>query len=251
MPSPLNVPLVSSSAAGPHLHDARARQRFPWRRLLPVQLVMGLCAATANAAPGAEPQFAEDARAALQQDAAVQTADYEMTSAVMPSVGGFDPFWQTTVAGPSGNHFNSTQHLDLTRWLTPESANSQGRFGVLLGMSGPGPSAASASSVSGSFSPASLDMGLRWRSRLESGRHLDVSAWTRAPQWSQPQDAISMIWQAQQPLYGTRVEVQWASSRTRGLVPEFGAIGVQLQGGSRLVLRARKGGPMLYYRARF
>jgi hypothetical protein len=34
-------------------------------------------------------------------------------------------------------------------------------------------------------------------------------------------------------------------------VPEFGAVGVQLQGGSKLVLRARKGGPMLYYRARF
>jgi hypothetical protein len=80
---------------------------------------------------------------------------------------------------------------------------------------------------------------------------LDIAAWARAPQWSQPQDAMGLIWQSQQPVYGTRVEVQWASSRTRGLVPEFGAIGVQLQGGSRLVLRARKGGPMLYYRAKF
>lgn len=33
--------------------------------------------------------------------------------------------------------------------------------------------------------------------------------------------------------------------------PEFGAIGVQLQGDSRLLLRVRRGGPMLYYRAKF
>jgi len=45
--------------------------------------------------------------------------------------------------------------------------------------------------------------------------------------------------------------VQWTSSRAGSLVPEFGAIGVQLQGDSRLLLRVRRGGPMLYYRAKF
>ena len=54
-----------------------------------------------------------------------------------------------------------------------------------------------------------------------------------------------------QPVRGTRLEVQWSASRTRGLVPELGAIGVQLQGDARLVLRARRGGPMVYYRAKF
>jgi len=33
--------------------------------------------------------------------------------------------------------------------------------------------------------------------------------------------------------------------------PELGAIGVQLQGDSHLLLRVRRGGPMLYYRAKF
>lgn len=33
--------------------------------------------------------------------------------------------------------------------------------------------------------------------------------------------------------------------------PELGAIGVQLQGDSRFLLRVRRGGPMLYYRAKF
>ena len=73
-----------------------------------------------------------------------------------------------------------------------------------------------------------------------------MTAWAEAPP-----DAVDLIWQREHLVYGTRLEVQWASSRTRGLVPEFGAIGVQLQGGSRLVLRARRGGPMLYYRAKF
>ena len=64
-------------------------------------------------------------------------------------------------------------------------------------------------------------------------------------------NAMGMIWQQDQPRFGTRLEVQWSSSRTRGLVPEFGAIGLQLEGNSRLLLRARGGGPMLYYRTRF
>ncbi|PZU35881.1 MAG: hypothetical protein DI574_11870, partial [Acidovorax sp.] len=65
-------------------------------------------------------------------------------------------------------------------------------------------------------------------------------------------DAMGMIWGRDQGSnFGTRLEVQWSASRTRGLVPELGAIGVQLQGDARLVLRARRGGPMVYYRAKF
>ena len=139
-----------------------------------------------------------------------------------------------------------TDFIDVTRWLTPDAPH---RVGMSLGLNTAAPPA-------GGFAaqgqgPVSLDLGVRWRSRLEGGRHLDVSAWAQPPQRGPSPDAMGLIWQAQQPVYGTRVEVQWASSRTRGLVPEFGAIGVQLQGNSRLVLRARKGGPMLYYRAKF
>ena len=35
------------------------------------------------------------------------------------------------------------------------------------------------------------------------------------------------------------------------LEPEFGAIGVKLEGDSQLLLRTRSGGPMLYYRTKF
>ena len=64
-------------------------------------------------------------------------------------------------------------------------------------------------------------------------------------------DAQGMIWQQDQPAFGTRLEVQWSSSLAPGWAPEFGAIGLQLEGNSRLLLRARGGGPMLYYRTKF
>ena len=168
----------------------------------------------------------------------------EVSTSVLPSLS--DPFTSSHLQRHGATtRFNATQHLDVTRWFTPESTH---RFGLSLGMSAPSPSpalSAAGSSNTGFSSAPQLDLGVRWRSELQRGRHLDVSAWAQAP------DAMTQIWQSQSPAYSTRVEVQWASSRTRGLVPEFGAVGVQLQGGSRLVLRARKGGPMLYYRAKF
>lgn len=198
---------------------------------------VGLAAASAaNTAWGADPRdlrFADQAWASLQQEASGPSSAYELNSIVLPRLG------------------DTTQHIGVTRWIAPESLNAWGSFGLSLGVSAPAPSAAAAPLAAGAVAPAGLDLGVRWRSRLDSGRHLDITAWAHAPSWSPPQDAMGMIWQSQQPMYGTRVEVQWASSRTHGLVPEFGAVGVQLQGGSRLVLRARKGGPMLYYRAKF
>ena len=204
-----------------------------------------LCWALASPAQSSETQFGEDAMATLlEEKPSSAVSSFEVNTSVLPSVN--DPFTaghlQRNGAAAS---FNATQHLDVTRWLTPEASN---RFGLSLGMSAPAPSHAlsAAGSANTGFSSASqLDLGVRWRSELQRGRHLDVSAWAQTP------DAMTQIWQTQAPVYSTRVEVQWASSRTRGLVPEFGAIGVRLQGGSRLVLRARKGGPMLYYRARF
>lgn len=186
--------------------------------------------------------------------ASVSPAAYEVNSRVLPSLG--DTNWSSIPSqrpGATGGFANATQHVDVTRWFTPDAPRS---VGFSLGFTSAAPSAGALANAShfnnGTATPTSLDLGVRWRSRLASGRHLDVSAWAQTPQLAQPSpDAMGLIWQQQQPVYGTRVEMQWASSKTRGLVPEFGAIGVQLQGGSRLVLRARKGGPMLYYRAKF
>jgi hypothetical protein len=211
----------------------------------------GLCAMAAGAAWAADSPFASAAKDAWHQETAALSTPPEVTSAVLPSVAEAAPAPQTLPLGHAAVNFNQTQHVEITQWLVPPSSRAWGRFGLSLGLSGPGPATAAATLVNNSIPPSSLDWGMRWRTPLDGGRHLDIAAWARTPQWSQPQDAMGLIWQSQQPTFGTRVEVQWASSRTRGLVPEFGAIGVQLQGGSRLVLRARKGGPMLYYRAKF
>ncbi len=45
--------------------------------------------------------------------------------------------------------------------------------------------------------------------------------------------------------------MQFKSARSRGLVPELGAIGMQLDSGAKLSLKTKRGGPMLYYRAAF
>ncbi|WP_422843191.1 hypothetical protein [Acidovorax sp. M2(2025)] len=233
MPQPLSFRLVCCS------------RRWP--------LGLGCLALAAGAAWAEEAPLAEDAKVALQHETAALGAaqSIEINSRILPMAADSAPAAHGVPPGYAGSGATQTQHLDITRWLTPASSGAWGQFGLSLGVSAPSPGAAAPALAPGSGSPASLDLGMRWRSRLDSGRHLDIAAWAQAPQWGQPQDAMNLIWQSQQPAYGTRVEMQWASSRTRGLVPEFGAIGVQLQGGSRLVLRARKGGPMLYYRAKF
>lgn len=215
-----------------------------------------VCWASLGSSHAVEAAFGSDALARWQEEWQEEkqafAPSFELNTAILPSVGdalNAGKAYRGGFANGAGSYSsNATQHLDLTRWLTPESPN---RFGLTLGLSGPvsllpGPHhAAAGTAPAAAQQPIQLDLGVRWRSQLQQGRHLDVSA------WAQTLDAMGLIWQTQPPTYGTRVEVQWASSRTRGLMPEFGAIGVQLQGGSRLVLRARKGGPMLYYRAKF
>lgn len=227
----------------PSFTTAQVSSLCPYRAWL---LLAGLAAA-APAAWAADGQFADDTMAAWQEESSRSATHpgYEVNSLVLPSLD--DPLaWGASQRPGFGDGSNATQRIDVTRWLTPDAPH---RVGMSLGLNAAAPPAgAFAAQGQG---PVSLDLGVRWRSRLEGGRHLDVSAWAQPPQRGPSPDAMGLIWQAQQPVYGTRVEVQWASSRTRGLVPEFGAIGVQLQGNSRLVLRAKKGGPMLYYRAKF
>ncbi|MES2613507.1 MAG: hypothetical protein V4679_24855 [Pseudomonadota bacterium] len=184
--------------------------------------------------------------ASLHEKTARPSSFYEINSVVLPDFGDYSARINA-LPGSSGYHFNSTQSIDLTGWLI--TRESYGKFGLSVGMSAP--AAGAAPLATDAANPASVDLGVRWRSQRESGPQFDISAWARAPQMAPSSDALSMIRDAQQPLYGTRFELQWESSKTRGLVPEFGAVGVQLQGGSRLLLRARKGGPMLYYRSRF
>ena len=132
----------------------------------------------------------------------------------------------------------SIQYTDITGWLTPRQASSLGlTLGIVSGNAG--------------STPMAYDLGVRWRSQLNARVQLNVHAWARTPQHWAIRDAQGMIWDKEQNAFYTRLEVQWATSRTHGLVPEFGAVGLQLEGNSRLLLRARRGGPMSYYRTKF
>lgn len=153
---------------------------------------------------------------------------------------------EISASAPSTDMPGQSMRLSVTRWMAP---NRIGSFGFSLDMELP---------VQGdrppypwATPPWRTDLGVRWRMPLGSDHRLDMGVWTHTGRAGQQSDAMGMIWQQQQPAFGTRLEVQWSSSRTGGLMPEFGAIGVQLEGNSRLLLRAKRGGPMLYYRTRF
>lgn len=136
--------------------------------------------------------------------------------------------------------------VDVTRWMPPGRAGSLGfSLGMVL------PTQRDLRPYATTTAPWKTDVGVRWRMPLGSDHQLDMAVWARTNRYGQESDAMGMIWRQEQSRYGTRLELQWTSSRTHGLMPEFGAVGVQLEGDSRLLLRVRRGGPMLYYRTRF
>lgn len=131
-------------------------------------------------------------------------------------------------------------HLSITRWRPwGDSA-----LGVSLGVPLAGtPSTAPA--------PEALQLSLHWRSRPRGRWQWGLSGWADWPAMSTGAPGSDARFGPEHAAYTAQVEVQWQSARYGGLIPEYGAIGVQLQGGSRLMLRARHGGPMIYYRVRF
>jgi hypothetical protein len=92
----------------------------------------------------------------------------------------------------------------------------------------------------------SFDLGLRWSHKLQS-QQVDITAWRRM---NGDDDAYSLV-QARQPLYGARFEMALSAARKPGFAADLGFIGVQLQGGARISIKRKNGGPMLYYRTTF
>jgi hypothetical protein len=137
--------------------------------------------------------------------------------------------------------YTATQRVDVTRWMA-------GGLGLSIGLATQASAAPAALAMAAPLWEPTL--GVHWRTPLGGGMALDLSTWASLSNRNQPL-ATDMIWQQRPPQYGTRLEVQWRSNRTGGLVPEFGAIGVRLEGHSQLLLRARAGGPMVYYRTKF
>ena len=125
--------------------------------------------------------------------------------------------------------------------LTPFTASGNG-LGAVLGLA-----SASSPGAPGLQQRTSVDLGLRWTQRLQNQHRIDITAWRRM---NTPDDAYSMI-QMRQPLYGARVEMNLSGGRRSGLLFDTGFIGMQLEGGARITVKRRNGGPMVYYRTKF
>ena len=95
--------------------------------------------------------------------------------------------------------------------------------------------------------PQVMDLGLRWRYIASSSARFDLTAYRRMPN----ADAISLV-ESRDPSYVARVEIGMGSTPLRkGFVADRGFFGLQLEGGARLTMRRKNGGPMLYYRNDF
>jgi hypothetical protein len=100
----------------------------------------------------------------------------------------------------------------------------------------------------GNATASSFDLGVMWRHTTGNDRQIDVTAWRRM---TPAPDAITQIQQQQQPTYGARIEMQLKPARVPGLAAEAGFLGIQMQGGGRLMLRKKDGRPTVVYRVKF
>ena len=149
--------------------------------------------------------------------------------------------WDQRNYGPRDNN-PTPLRLEISSWSHPPQ---QSAMGLALGVD------SASSSWSETRSGSFVDVGVRWRSAPVNQRRIDVVAFRRLNQPNQPQDAYTLINTAGEPIYSARVEMQFQSAKFGGLAPELGAIGMQLNGGGKVVLRTKRGGPMVYYRAKF
>lgn len=119
-------------------------------------------------------------------------------------------------------------------------------LGVAVGMSGFASDRVLLPSGYAAVRP-SVDLGLTFRHTLANDKQIDITAWRRLPG---EQDAYTLV-QMREPLYGARVEMKLSSASKTGLAFERGFIGLQLEGGAKISIKRRHGGPMFYYRTKF
>ncbi len=155
--------------------------------------------------------------------------------------------------GNSLGNFNGNTDMPPMRVEFSHWARVSGGAGVALGVVQPGSSAAVSSGPAEVRDPSStgssVELGLRWRGNIAEQRRLDIGAWRRVTNTTP--DAYTLTQTNDSALYAARVEVQFPTAKYGGLAPELGAVGMEMNGGGKVVLRAKRGGPMVYYRAKF
>lgn len=156
-------------------------------------------------------------------------ARLEMSATALPRLDGND----ASFAAP---------RLDMA--LMPARRSS---LGVALGVSGVHAPPAHAPALLAAAQPA-VDVGVTMRHTFDNNQRVDVTAWRRmTPQ--QP-DAMTLI-HRREPGYGARVEWSLSKKGARSRTSFKDLLGVQLEGGGRISLRRKHGGPMIYYRNQF
>jgi hypothetical protein len=93
----------------------------------------------------------------------------------------------------------------------------------------------------------SVDVGLRFSHRFQNENQIDITAWRRM---NTADDAYTQI-QMRQPTYGARVEMEIKPAKYGALALDRGFLGMQLEGGGRISIKRKYGGPMVYYRTAF
>ena len=181
--------------------------------------------------------------AASAQEAATTDAGWSQT--VQSAVAAESPLQLelSTSALPrldAGDNSFANPRVDLSLLPTRRTA-----IGPALGMSALASPSPTSLAGTGGQRPT-VDLGLPMRHTMDNNQEIDVTAWRRLTQ--QP-DAYTLI-QQQEPRYGARVEMNLAKSR-KGLFAERGFVGLQLEGGARISVKRKNGGPMLYYRTAF
>lgn len=127
-------------------------------------------------------------------------------------------------------HDGMSSRLEVVRWAPA----SRGDWGLALGAQRDG------------NGPVMPGLGLRWRSRLDEGRRLDLAAWRHFDASADP----NLRFNDPPPLVSSRIELQFGAQPPRRALDS--AIGLQLgRSDSGLSMRLRGGKPMLYYRMQF
>lgn len=136
----------------------------------------------------------------------------------------------------------------VTMSLLPQGTASA--IGPTVGMSNLSPQAGTLPGSNGfaSAQPA-VDLGVHWRHVLDSRQRIDVTASRRMG--AGPETPVAAM--AQPATYRAAIELNLSkpASASSGFVTERGSVGFQLEGGGRLMFKARGGRPMIYYRNQF
>jgi hypothetical protein len=130
--------------------------------------------------------------------------------------------------------------MRVVRWAQLGGASS---LGLSMGVSNASGAAFTSLNPGAPSNRAVPEFGLRWRTQWNSERRIDVDAWRSYDPTAPTPD--------QRQTYNARVELQFMNSKVKGLDLPHGAFGLQMSANSQMVLRARHGGPMIYYRRRF